>query len=228
LKKDYYKIFDSVLEDESLSYPEKILYGVIVRQSENEQGQCELSNKGFAELMHCSTSSISKWIEVLCRQGYIKRKFLYAEDSNYIEKRLIVPADKPCTEAKHDSSDSGYISENSNEASDDSPEVMPDAMCEAQPMKEEAPKPVHRNPLEGVLEGVIDEYGFDGNLRDTAIRWAQYKLDRNEIQNIDWFRQQMERLRDARTRNSDVRIIALITKSMSNGWKTIPWRALGV
>lgn len=92
----FYKVFDRILADKELIYPEMILYGVIVRLAMNEQKQCFASNQALAEIMRCSKSSISKWLNKLSKRGYIKRSVHYVEGTKHIDKRYILvvyPAD---------------------------------------------------------------------------------------------------------------------------------------
>lgn len=92
----FYKVFDSVLSDKRLTYPEIILYGVIVRLSMNREKKCFASNQALSEIMRCSKSSISKWLETLTKCGYISRSVHYAEGTKHIDRRYITaiyPAD---------------------------------------------------------------------------------------------------------------------------------------
>lgn len=92
----FYKVFDRILADKEFTYPEIILYGVIVRLAMNEQKQCFASNQALAEIMRCSKSSISKWLNKLSKRGYIKRSVHYVEGTKHIDKRYILvvyPAD---------------------------------------------------------------------------------------------------------------------------------------
>lgn len=88
----FYKVFDSVLADNRLTYPEIILFGVIVRLSMNSEKKCFASNQALSEIMRCSKSSISKWLETLTKCGYITRSVHYAEGTKYIDKRYISAA----------------------------------------------------------------------------------------------------------------------------------------
>ena len=85
----FYKVFDSVLADKRLKYPEIILLGVIVRMSMNSEKKCFASNQALSEIMRCSKSSISKWLETLTVLGYITRSVHYAEGTKHIDKRYI-------------------------------------------------------------------------------------------------------------------------------------------
>lgn len=92
----FYKVFDSVLADKRLTYPEIILFGVIVRLSMNREKKCFASNQALSEIMRCSKSSISKWLETLTKLGYITRSVHYAEGTKHIDRRYITaiyPAD---------------------------------------------------------------------------------------------------------------------------------------
>lgn len=85
----FYKVFDSVLSDKRLTYPEIILYGVIVRLSMNREKKCFASNQALSEIMRCSKSSISKWLDSLTKCGYITRSVHYAEGTKHIDRRYI-------------------------------------------------------------------------------------------------------------------------------------------
>lgn len=92
----FYKVFDNVLADKRLTYPEIILFGVIVRLSMNREKKCFASNQALSEVMRCSKSSISKWLDSLTKCGYISRSVHYAEGTKHIDKRyitVIYPAD---------------------------------------------------------------------------------------------------------------------------------------
>ncbi len=87
----FYKVYDSVLSDTRLSYPEKILYGVIVRLAANGEKRCFASNKALAEIMGSSKSSVNKWLETLVKTGYIQRSFHYADGTKCVDRRYIKP-----------------------------------------------------------------------------------------------------------------------------------------
>ena len=87
----FYKVYDNILSDERLSYPEKILYGVIVRLASNGESRCFASNKALAEIMGSSKSSVSKWLETLVKTGYIQRSFHYANGTKCVDRRYIKP-----------------------------------------------------------------------------------------------------------------------------------------
>ncbi len=87
----FYKIYDNVLSDRRLSYPEKILYGVIVRLAMNGEKRCFASNKALAEIMGCSKAAIGKWLDKLEQNGYIKRRLHYQTGMKNVDKRYITP-----------------------------------------------------------------------------------------------------------------------------------------
>jgi hypothetical protein len=88
-KKSYYAIIPAnVRYDESLPPNAKLLYGEITALC-NAEGFCWASNKYFAELYGVSTISISKWINVLAKSGYISCEILYKEGTKQIDKRYI-------------------------------------------------------------------------------------------------------------------------------------------
>lgn len=110
----FYKVFDKVLADKKLSYPEIILYGVIVRLSHNGEKKCYASNKALSDIMRCSKSSINKWLDKLSRHGYITRTLHYAEGTKHIDKRYITPLTIYTTDLQGDISadDMGICCEN--------------------------------------------------------------------------------------------------------------------
>ena len=87
----FYKVYDCVLSDARLSYPEKILYGVIVRLAMNGEKRCFASNKALAEIMGCSKSSVVRWLDELEQLGYIKRRLHYRQGMKNVDKRYIMP-----------------------------------------------------------------------------------------------------------------------------------------
>ncbi len=90
-KERFYKVYDCVLADERLSYPEKILYGVVVRLAMNSEKRCFASNKALAEIMGSSKSSVGRWLDELERFGYIKRRLQYRQGMKNVDKRYIIP-----------------------------------------------------------------------------------------------------------------------------------------
>ena len=88
-KRSYYAIIPaSVRYDSRLCANSKLLYGEITALC-NEKGYCWASNKYFADLYGVSKTSISKWISLLEKTGYINIKLQYKENTNEIESRYI-------------------------------------------------------------------------------------------------------------------------------------------
>lgn len=90
-KERFYKVYDCVLADKRLSYPEKILYGVVVRLAMNGEKRCFASNKALAEIMGSSKSGVCKWLDSLEQNGYIKRRLHYENGTKRVDKRYITP-----------------------------------------------------------------------------------------------------------------------------------------
>ena len=99
----FYKVYDRVLSDARLSYPEKILYGVIVRLAMNGEKRCFASNKALAEIMGCSKSGLCKWLDSLERNGYIKRHLHYEIGKKNVDKRYITPVTTYITDGQEGS-----------------------------------------------------------------------------------------------------------------------------
>lgn len=96
----FYKIPDRILSDKRISYAEKILYGIVLRLSQNEEGKCFASNQHLANLMNCSSSSITKWLNKLEITGYITRQTIYAKDTRCVDKRYITPMTTPAVDLR--------------------------------------------------------------------------------------------------------------------------------
>ena len=88
-KKSYYAVIPATVRyDESLPPNAKLLYGEITALC-NAEGYCWASNKYFADLYGVSVVSISKWINILIKRGYIASHFVYKEGTKEIEGRYI-------------------------------------------------------------------------------------------------------------------------------------------
>ena len=89
----------NVRYDKSLSPNAKLLYGELTALCKKE-GYAWASNKYFANLYQVDRSSISHWIKKLQDRGYIRLKFIYADDKPYIEERRIYLAKQPPEDAE--------------------------------------------------------------------------------------------------------------------------------
>lgn len=72
----------------------KVLYSEITALS-NKYGYCKASNKYFSELYGRPTPTISKWINLLKKLGYIKVEMIYKENSKEIQERRLYPISTP-------------------------------------------------------------------------------------------------------------------------------------
>ena len=88
-KKNYYAIVPAnVRYDNNLCANAKLLYGEITALC-NERGYCWASNQYFADLYDVSKISISRWVSLLEKQGYIKVELVYKNDTKEVESRKI-------------------------------------------------------------------------------------------------------------------------------------------
>ncbi|QEH68617.1 helix-turn-helix domain-containing protein [Cellulosilyticum sp. WCF-2] len=87
--KSYYAIIPAnVRYDKELNANAKLLYGEITALC-NEKGYCWATNDYFAELYGVSKVSISNWISLLEKNGYITREIVYKEGSKEILNRYL-------------------------------------------------------------------------------------------------------------------------------------------
>lgn len=87
--KSYYAIIPAnVRYDKKLNANAKLLYGEITALC-NEKGYCWASNDYFAELYGVSKVSISNWISLLEKNGYITREIVYKEGTKEILNRYL-------------------------------------------------------------------------------------------------------------------------------------------
>lgn len=88
-KKSYYAVIPAnVRYDESLPPNAKLLYGEITALC-NAEGYCWATNKYFADLYEVSPITISRWINVLVKRGYISSEIVYKEGTKEIVNRYI-------------------------------------------------------------------------------------------------------------------------------------------
>lgn len=96
-KPSYYSILTAdVRYDERLKNHAdcKVLYSEITALS-NKYGYCKASNKYFSELYGRPTPTISKWINLLKKLGYVKVEMIYKENSKEIQERRLYPISTP-------------------------------------------------------------------------------------------------------------------------------------
>lgn len=94
----YYAIIPAnVRYDNSIPANAKLLYGEITALC-NERGYCWASNAYFAELYKVSKTSVSNWISILQKQGYLSVEMVYKENSKEIENRYIKIVNDPIKE----------------------------------------------------------------------------------------------------------------------------------
>lgn len=74
--------------DKELPFGARVLYGLISSLSHKE-GYCWATNAYFAEILGVSKSSISNWISLLQKKGYITSDIIYKKGTREIESRHI-------------------------------------------------------------------------------------------------------------------------------------------
>jgi len=88
-KPSYYSVLPAnVRYNKNLKANEKLLYSEITALCQSS-GCCFASNNYFADLYGVTTVSISKWINNLIKEGYIKRCYKYREGTKEIENRYL-------------------------------------------------------------------------------------------------------------------------------------------
>lgn len=71
----YIRIPFFILSDNQLSDKAKILYGVLLSNSNNEHEYAYGSNKYYGKLLNCSHKTISRLFKSLKKCGYIKTEY---------------------------------------------------------------------------------------------------------------------------------------------------------
>ena len=100
-KKSYYAIIPAnVRYDAELTPNAKLLYGEITALC-NEKGYCWATNDYFAKLYNVSKKSISSWISLLAKKGYIHSELQYKEGTKEILYRYIKLFGEPIEENFH-------------------------------------------------------------------------------------------------------------------------------
>lgn len=86
---NYYAILTAeVRYDKKLSPNAKLLYAEITALC-GKDGKCWAKNSYFAELYEVSKKSISRWVNELVENGYIKSKIIYKKNTKEIENRYL-------------------------------------------------------------------------------------------------------------------------------------------
>ena len=96
-KPSYYSILTAdVRYDERLKkYADcKVLFSEITALS-NKYGYCTASNGYFARLYDRPKPTISRWISLLIKLGYLKSEMIYKENSKEIQERRLYPITTP-------------------------------------------------------------------------------------------------------------------------------------
>lgn len=94
----YYAIIPAnVRYDKDLPPNAKLLYGEITALC-NTKGCCWATNDYFAQLYGVSKTSISKWISILIRKGYIKSEINYKGGTKEIDNRYLRLVNDPIEE----------------------------------------------------------------------------------------------------------------------------------
>ena len=87
--RNYYAIIPAnVRYDKTLTANAKLLYGEITALA-NDKGYCWASNGYFAELYEVSKETISRWISILEKNGYVNTQIIYRDNSKEILERRI-------------------------------------------------------------------------------------------------------------------------------------------
>jgi hypothetical protein len=88
-KPNYYSVIPAIVRyDNELKPNEKLLYGEISALT-NRNGECWASNDYFAKLYDKSKDTVSDWISMLNKKGYISVELIRNETTKAIEKRII-------------------------------------------------------------------------------------------------------------------------------------------
>ena len=98
VKKSYYAIIPAnVRYDKELTPNAKLLYGEVTALC-NEKGYCWASNSYFSDLYKVSKTSISKWINQLVDNGYLKSDIEYKDGTKEILHRYLRIVNDPIKE----------------------------------------------------------------------------------------------------------------------------------
>lgn len=88
-KPTYYAVIPSnVRYDKELNANAKLLYGEITALC-NKDGKCYATNDYFSKIYEVSKKSVSNWINLLIKKGYILSKLTYKKGTKEIENRYL-------------------------------------------------------------------------------------------------------------------------------------------
>lgn len=93
---NYFSVLPATVRyDKRLGKPNaKILYSEITELS-TKDGYCYASNSYFAKLYDVDSTTISKWISLLVKYGYLEREEIYYQGSKQLKERRLHPLTTP-------------------------------------------------------------------------------------------------------------------------------------
>lgn len=93
---NYFSVLPATVRyDKRLGKPNaKILYSEITALS-TKDGYCYASNSYFAKLYDVDSTTISKWISLLVKYGYLEREEIYYQGSKQLKERRLYPLTTP-------------------------------------------------------------------------------------------------------------------------------------
>lgn len=217
----FYKVYDEVLADSELSYPEMILYGVIVRLSQNNERRCFASNQALANIMRCSKSSISKWLDTLSRRGYIKRWVHYAEGTKHVDKRYITPVTIYPADLQEDipqNDNRGSLSDRTRYTADLQEGIPPDYKDSKKSLERENSKSnEERDLVRKRMTDALYMRFFSVTFNEAVLKWIDYRISKGGFINCEWFAEQTRLMKIILNSNHDEsEIISILEESIAN------------
>lgn len=93
---NYFSILPATVRyDKRLGKPNaQILYSEITALS-TKDGYCYASNSYFAKLYNVNNTTISKWISLLVKYGYLEREEIYYQGTKQLKERRLYPLTTP-------------------------------------------------------------------------------------------------------------------------------------
>lgn len=93
---NYFSVLPATVRyDKRLGKPNaKILYSEITALS-TKDGYCYASNSYFAKLYDVDSTTISKWISLLVKYGYLEREEIYYQGTKQLKERRLYPLTTP-------------------------------------------------------------------------------------------------------------------------------------